>query len=208
LAIALTGPRQLPVWQGEVDAEPMDFYDLKGVVEGLLEGLHVEAVAYRPAEHPSYHPGRVAEVLSNGEPVGWMGQLHPLVCEAYGVAEYPLLVADLDAEKLQAATRLGHTVTSVSRYPAVLQDIAVVVDEGVSAAEVQALIEETGGRILRNVRLFDLYRGEQVGAGKKSLAYSLTFQADDRTLTEKDANKLRDKIVRRLGTKLDASLRA
>jgi phenylalanyl-tRNA synthetase beta chain len=103
---------------------------------------------------------------------------------------------------------LQYTVTSVPRYPAVLQDIAVVVDEGVPASEVQAVIVEAGGKLLRDVRLFDMYRGEQVGAGKKSLAYSLTFQADDRTLTEKDANKLRDKIVRRLNATLGATLRA
>jgi phenylalanyl-tRNA synthetase beta chain len=208
LTIALTGPRQLPAWQGGADTESMDFYDLKGVVENLLAGLHVAAIAFRPTEHPSYHPGRVAEVLVNGEPVGQLGQLHPLVCEAYGVTEHPLLAADLDAEKLQPASGLGYTVTTVSRYPAVLQDIAVVVDEGVPAAEVQAVIEEAGGTLLREMRLFDLYRGEQVGAGKKSLAYSLTFQADDRTLTDKDANKIRDKIVRRLNDKLGATLRA
>ncbi len=208
LAIALTGPRETPGWQGRADAVPMDFYDLKGVVESLLQGLHVERVEYRPTEHPSYHPGRVAEVLVNGDPVGQLGQLHPLVCEAYGLTEYPLLAADLDAEKLQEASRLQYTFTSVSRYPAVLQDIAVVVDERVPASDVQAVIEEAGGKLLRDARLFDLYRGEQVGEGKKSLAYSLTFQADDRTLTEKDANKLRDKIVRRLNDRLGATLRA
>jgi phenylalanyl-tRNA synthetase beta chain len=208
LALALTGPREVPSWQGRADTEPMGFYDLKGIVESLLEGLHVERVEYQPVEHPSYHPGRVAEVRVNGEPVGLLGQLHPLVCEAYGITEYPLLTADLDVEGLQAATRLQHTVTSVSRYPAVLQDIAVVIDEAVPAAEVKMVIEEAGGNLLRDVRLFDLYRGKQIEAGKKSLAYSLTFQADDRTLTDKDANKIRDKIVRRLGDKFGATLRA
>jgi len=212
LAMALTGPRGLPTWQGEIDETPMDFYDLKGVVESLLGGLHIAAAEYRPAEHPSYHPGRVAELVVNGDAVGWLGQLHPLVCESYGLADeprnYPVLAADLDVEKLHAATQLAHTVASVSRYPAVLQDIAVVVDESLPAAQVQALIEESGGKLLRGVRLFDLYRGEQIGAGKKSLAYSLTFQADDRTLTDKDANKLRDKIVRRLADQLGATLRA
>jgi phenylalanyl-tRNA synthetase beta chain len=208
LALALTGPREIPGWRGRADAEPMDFYDLKGVVESLLADLHMETVEYRPTEHPSYYPGRVAEVLVNGAPVGQLGQLHPLVCEAYGLTEFPVLTADLDVEKLQATSRLQYTVTSVSRYPAVLQDIAVVVDEGVPASKVQTVIVEAGGRLLRDVRLFDLYRGEQAGAGKKSLAYSLTFQADDRTLTEKDANKLRDKIVQRLNESLDATLRA
>lgn len=208
LAIALTGPRDIAGWQGGADTEAMDFYDLKGVVEGLLEGLHVGTVEYRPTEHHSYHPGRVAEILVNDDPVGLLGQLHPLVSEAYGTTQYPLLAADLDVEKLQAVALLQHTITSVSRYPAVLQDIAVVVDEAVPGAQVKAVIEEAGGRLLRDVRLFDLYRGEQVGQGKKSLAYSLTFQADNRTLTDKDANKMRDKIMRRLNAKLGATLRA
>jgi phenylalanyl-tRNA synthetase beta chain len=184
----------------------MDFYDLKGIVERLLEGLHVEQVAYQPAEHPSYYPGRVAEVLLNDVPAGVLGQLHPLVSEAYGLDDYPLLAADLDVERLQAAARLAHTVTSVSRYPAVLQDIAVVVDEDVPAADVRDVIMGVG-KLLREVHLFDVYRGEQIGAGKKSLAYSLTFRADDRTLTDKDVKKLRDKIVRRLKDELDAKLR-
>lgn len=208
LAIALTGPRQLASWQDEADTTPMDFYDLKGVVQALLKGLHVNTVAYQPAEHPSYHPGRVAEVLVDGEPVGWLGQLHPLVCEAYGLTDYALLAADLDVEKLQEATRPQHAIESVSRYPAVLQDIAVVVDAAVPAADVKAVIVEAGGKLLREVRLFDLYRGEQIDVGKKSLAYSLTFQADDRTLSDKDANTIRDKIVRQLDDRLGAKLRA
>jgi phenylalanyl-tRNA synthetase beta chain len=209
LVIALTGPREIPGWQDEADeGEAMDFYDLKGVVESLLEGLHVETVAYRPSEHPSFHPGRVAEVLLNDQPAGLLGQLHPLVCEAYGLIDYTLLAADLDVATLRAACRLQHAVSPVSRYPAALQDIAVVVDEDVPAAQVQAVIEEAGGWLLRGVRLFDRYRGDQVGAGKKSLAYSLTFQADNRTLTDKDANKLRGKIVRQLKKKLGATLRA
>ncbi len=208
LVIALTGPRQLPTWQTAVDDSPMDFYDLKGIVENLLDGLHVADVVYRAAEHPSYHPGRVAELLVNGVSAGWLGQLHPLVAQAYDLTTYPLLAADLDMETLQEAASLAHTIRQIPRYPAVLQDIAVVVDEQVPAADVQRVIWEAGGRLLRAVRLFDLYRGEQIGAGKKSLAYSLTFQADDRTLTDKDANKVRNKIVRRLESKLGATLRA
>jgi phenylalanyl-tRNA synthetase beta chain len=208
LVVVLAGPREMSSWQDEGNGEDMDFYDLKGVVESLLQGLCVETVAFRPVEHPSYHPGRTAELVLNDQPAGVLGQLHPLVCEAYGLTDYPLLAADLDVEVLRAATRLQHAVRSVSRYPAALQDIAVVVDEDVPAAEVQAVIEQAGGWLLRGVRLFDQYRGAQVGAGKKSLAYSLTFQADDRTLTDRDANKLRGKIVRQLKKKLGATLRA
>jgi phenylalanyl-tRNA synthetase beta chain len=208
LVIALTGPRNLPGWQDGADTGPMDFYDLKGVIESLMNGLHLESVTYQPTDRVSYHPGRVAEVLVDGELVGQFGQLHPLVCENYALTEYPVLTADLDVEKLKTLIPWQHTVTPVSRYPAVLQDIAVVVDESVPASQVQSVIEEAGGRLLRSSRLFDVYHGEQIEAGKKSLAYGLTFQADDRTLTEKDANNMRDKIVRRLSEQLGATLRA
>ena len=207
LVIAITGPRELVGWQSGAESEPADFYDLKGNVESLLEGLYVQGVQYQPTEHVTYHPGRVAEVLVDGVSVGKLGQLHPLVCENYGLTEYPVLAAELDVEKLKGATRWQHSVIPVSRYPAVLQDIAVVVEESVPASKVQAVIEEAGGKLLQDIRLFDLYRGEQVGTGKKSLAYGLTIQADDRTLTEKDANKIRDKIVRQLNAQLGATLR-
>jgi phenylalanyl-tRNA synthetase beta chain len=185
----------------------MDFYDLKGLSQACWKGYIVDCVEYRPTADPSYHRVRW-RVCVNGEVVGQLGQLHPLVSEAYGVTEFPLLAADLDVEKLRRRPACN-TVTSVSRYPAVLQDIAVVVvDEGVPAAQVQAVIEEAGAELLRSVYLFDLYRGEQIAQGKKSLAYRLTFQADDRTLTEWDANRLRDRITRQLRDKLGATLRA
>ncbi|MCP4513962.1 MAG: phenylalanine--tRNA ligase subunit beta, partial [Delftia sp.] len=164
VALVLAGPREIVSWQDEGESAVMDFYDLKGVVESLLQGLYVKTVEYRPTTHPSFHPGRVAEVLLNEQPAGVLGQLHPLVCEAFGLSAYPLLAADLDFGVLLAESRLQHTVTSVSRYPAALQDIAVVVDEDVAAAKVQAVIEQAGGKVLRQVRLFDLYRGPQIGA--------------------------------------------
>jgi phenylalanyl-tRNA synthetase beta chain len=206
LAVLLTGPREPLHWAGS-DREPMDFFDLKGVVEALVEGLHLPDVAYVPTEHPSFHPGRVAQLTVDGEPMGVFGELHPLVVENFDMPPRPVLAADLDLEALLAKVPETYRVTPLSRYPAVRQDIAVVVDEEVPAAEVQRVIEQAGGKLLRRVQLFDVYRGEQIGAGKKSLAYALTFQADDRTLTDHDANRLRDKIVRRLEATLGATLR-
>ena len=206
LVILLTGPREPLHWAGS-DREPMDFFDLKGVVETLVEGLHLPDVAYGPTEHPSFHPGRVAQLMVDGEPVGVFGELHPLVVENFDLPTQPVLAADLDLEALLARVPESYTISPVPRYPAVRQDIAVVVDEEVPAAEVQRVIEQAGGKLLRRVQLFDVYRGEQIGAGKKSLAYALTFQADDRTLTDHDANRLRDKIVRRLQATLGATLR-
>ena len=206
LVILLTGPREPLHWAGS-DQEPMDFFDLKGIVETLVEGLHLPDVAYGPTEHPSFHPGRVARLTVDGEPVGVFGELHPLVAENFDLPPQPVLAADLDLEALLAKVPETYRVAPLSRYPTVRRDIAVIVDEGVPAAEVQRVIEQAGGKLLRRVQLFDVYRGEQIGEGKKSLAYALTFQADDRTLTDDDANRLRDKIVRRLEATLGATLR-
>ncbi len=213
LGIVLTGPREVPFWV-PAEREPMDFYDLKGIVEALLEGLHVEGVRYEPAppaqERPEaapFHPGRVAEVWIGEEPVGLLGELHPLVREAFDLPAQPVLAADLALDRLLALVPPAHRVQDVPRYPAIQQDIAVIVDEAVPAARVQALIEAAGGKLLRRARLFDVYRGEPVPPGKKSLAYALTIQADDRTLTDREADKVRRRIVRRLETELDAVLR-
>jgi len=206
LAVVLTGPREPLHWAGS-DREPVGFFDLKGVVETLVEGLHLADVEYVPTQHPTFHPGRTAQLVVGGRPAGTFGQLHPQVAENFGLPAQPILAADLDLETLLALVPPSYTVAPISRYPAVRQDIAVVVDEGVPAAEVQRYIVQAGGKLLRRVQLFDVYRGEQIGPGKKSLAYALTFQADDRTLTDHDANRLRDKIVRRLADKVGATLR-
>jgi phenylalanyl-tRNA synthetase beta chain len=207
LALVLCGPRHLPTWQGTNPAK-MDFYDLKGVVEGLLDGLHVAGVRYEPAEHPSFHPGKCAR-LSHGERyLGTLGELHPLVRERYELpAGAPLLAAELDLPALQAATPLRHEVQGVPTYPPVLEDLAVIVDQGVPAEQVEAVIRAAGGKTLTGLRLFDVFSGEQVGAGKKSLAYSLTFQAD-RTLTDEEVRQIRQRIVRRLEQDLGAKLRS
>lgn len=207
LAIVAAGPREPLYWRG-TDREAMDFFDLKGIIEALVEGLHLNGVAYAPTQHPSFHPGRAAQLSVGGEPVGVFGELHPLVAENFELPVRPVLAADLDLEGLLARVPASYAVAPVPRYPGVRQDIAVVVDEDVPAAEVQRVIEQAGGELLRRVQLFDVYRGEQVGPGKKSLAYTLVFQAEDRTLTDHDANRLRDKIVRRLESTVGAALRA
>ena len=208
LVIAITGPRELEGWK-RADTSPVDFYDLKGILETLLDGLHVSGAEFEPTEHPSYHPGRVALLRVQGDPAGVLGQLHPLVQEAFGLPDdRPVLVAEINFEALSPHIPSVHLVHSAPRFPAVGQDIAVVVDEATPANQVQATILAGGGKLLVDVRLFDVYRGGQIGAGRKSLAYALTFQAEDRTLTDKDVAKVQDRIVRRLERELGAKLRA
>ena len=209
LAIVLTGLRTDVSWLA-AEIGVVDFFDLKGIIEALLEGLHLSDVAFKPTQHHAYHPGRVAEVVVNGRSVGIFGQLHPLVVEVYEVQaddDQPVVVADFDLDALLAQVPTGHVVREVPRFPPVQQDIAVVVDESVPAAQVEALITQTGQPLLTAIRLFDVYRGDQLGQGKKSLAYSLTFQAEDRTLTDKAVAKQQQKIVQRLTKELGAKLR-
>jgi len=213
LAVVMTGPREPEGWQAS-DRTAMDFYDLKGVVEALVDGLHLPETKVEPAENasPSFRPGRTAQLMVGEQRVGWFGELHPLVAQAYlnasgGAATTPLLAADFDLETILAAIPTRHVTRPISRFPAIVEDVALIVDEGVAASQVEAVIRRTGGSMLVEVRLFDLYKGEQVGSGKKSLAYRLAYQAEDRTLTDADVAKVREKIVRRAKDVLGAVLR-
>jgi phenylalanyl-tRNA synthetase beta chain len=210
LAIVMTGRRLASAWDVK-DSPAMDFFDLKGRIELMLAGLRFTDVSYVPTtlsevEGPSYlHPGKAAEVKVNGQVVGVFGELHPLVKEKYEVGDAPVLVADFDLDALRAASP-AYGIVPVPEFPPVFEDIAVIVDESVPAARVEALIKQTGGKSVSAVRLFDVYRDEKIGAGKKSLAYNLTYQSD-KTMTDAEAAAIRNKIVKRLAQEVDAKLR-
>ena len=207
LAALLTGPREAGTWLGH-DAEPMGFFDLKGVVETLLLRLGLTNVAWERGSHPAMHPGRTAQIVVNGAVVGVLGELHPRVRVAFDLPNLPVAMIELDLEALLTGWGAKQEMSDFSSQPAVFEDLALIVDEGVPAAQVANLIRQTGGKLLVDLRLFDVYRGGQVPQGKKSLAYSLTFQAPDRTLTAEDTAKARQKIVARLERELGATLRA
>jgi len=210
LALLLAGPRSLPAWQG-ADQARMDFYDLKGLLAGLLEGLHIPDVVYEPAAHPTFHPGKCARILSGEKQIGVFGELHPLVRERYdwpaAFGGTPVLAADLDLDALLALVPALYEIAPVPEFPPVLEDLALVVDESLPAERVAELIRRTAGKVVRDVCLFDVYRGEKIGAGKKSLAYSLTYQASDKTLSDKDVAGLRAYLLRVLEKELGAKLR-
>jgi phenylalanyl-tRNA synthetase beta chain len=206
LVIALTGPRTEPGWQ-PADTTPMDFFDLKGVISAVLDGLHIQGVRYLPGENASLHPGRTARLMANDSPIGFLGELHPLVREHYELPETPLLVAEFDLEALYSQVPERYDITPVPAFPPVLEDLALIVDETVPAEQVADQIRQAGGSTLSGVRLFDVYHGDQIGGGKKSLAYSLTYHAGDRTLTDQEVAQIRQRIVRRLEQELGAKLR-
>lgn len=205
LAFAITGRRYESAWDTKIGVK-MDFYDLKGIIEALMASLHLE-VSYVPAEHPSFHPGKCAAVLMGSTPLGVFGELHPQVQENFDFVS-PVLAADFDLDAALAAIPAGYLIRPVSEFPPVLEDIAVVVDEALPADKVEALIRQTGGKMLESVHLFDVFRSEQIGAGKKSLAYALTYRSHEGTLTDKDAAGIRTRIIKRLENELSAKLRS
>lgn len=206
LAVVLTGRREPQSWQA-ASSTLMDFFDLKGVIESLLDGLHIANVSYLSGAHPTFLPGRTAELRLSGQHTGWLGELHPRVREQYDLPNQAVLIADLDFEVLAAHMNERYLVRAVPEFPPVKEDLAVVLDEAVPAAQVQAAIRAAGGNLLTGVTLFDVYRDDKLGTSKKSLAFSLTYQAPDRTLTDSDVAKVRGRIVKKLQDELGASLR-
>ena len=205
LAIALSGRRYPQAWDTRLGVK-LDFYDLKGIIEALMLELHLN-VSYAPAEHPSFHPGKCAAVLLGRTPLGVFGELHPLVQANYDFSA-PVAAADFDLEALLDAMQTAFDLKAVSEFPPILEDIAVIVDESLPADRVETLIRQTGGKLLASARLFDVFRSEQVGAGKKSLAYALVYQSPDGTLTDKEASQVRYRIIQRLERELGAKLRS
>ncbi|HEX5609840.1 MAG TPA: phenylalanine--tRNA ligase subunit beta [Solirubrobacterales bacterium] len=188
-ALAL-GPLGARSWRG--GGEPADFFALKGVAEALARQLGTE-LDFTQATEPFLHPGRSAAVTVDGAPAGWLGEVHPLVCREWEIEA--AVAFELDAAPLIAAASAGEeTYEDVTTFPAVYQDIAVVVPDEVAAVDVRAAVLKAGGALLHSAEVFDLYRGDQVGEGKVSLALGLEFRAPDRTLTDEEVSGLREAI--------------
>ena len=206
LAVVLTGPRTEPHWQGG-RAEPYDFYDLKGILEAVLAELHLEEVRFEPAADPRFHPGKCAQVLAADCPLGVLGEIHPLVKENYSLPSTPLVMGEFQLDPLRDLVDPLYELRPIPDQPPVLEDLAVVVDEELSAAEVAEWIRKAGGELLSAVRLFDVYHGEQVEEGKKSLAYNLVYQHPEKTLTDEEVHEIRERILERLEEEAGAYLR-
>lgn len=206
LALVMSGARLASAWDVK-DSPALDFYDMKGRLELTLGGLRLTNVVYSAAESTQFlHPGKSSEVKVNGQTVGVFGELHPLVKEKFDFGEAPIIVGEFDLDLLRSLNPT-YGITAVPETPPIFEDIALIVDDSVSASVIEALIRQTGGKTVTEVRLFDVYRGDQVGAGKKSLAYSLTYQSD-KTMTDAEAASIRYKIVKRLENEVGAKLRS
>lgn len=173
-----------------------DFYTMKGVIEELFEAVGMKKKAtYQPkAEKPFLHPGRQAAIEYDGKTVGFLGEVHPVVCRNYEIAAR-VYVAVLDMPYIVEAATFDRKYEGIAKYPAVSRDISMVVPKAVLAGEIEAVIEQRGGRILESYQLFDIYEGEQIQEGFKSMAYSIVFRAKDRTLEESDVSGAMKKIL-------------
>jgi phenylalanyl-tRNA synthetase beta chain len=206
LAIALTGTVQPASWHQGEETPCLGFTHLKGVLETLVQRLNVPNLQIHIASHPTFAPGRTASLALGGTPLGIVGEVHPQVCERFDLPEQPVAMLELNLDLL-LAHRQTRRYQVISRFPAVLEDMALVVDADMPAQAVAAAIRAAGGDLLRHIELFDLYQGEPIATGKKSLAYALTFQADDRSLTEDEIRTIYQRIQQYTATALGAQPR-
>lgn len=209
-------PKEIPVKQEPIEKKALvigaygegeDFFSLKGIVTALLDGLNIEGYHFeKECNHPTYHPGRCANVIWNGHVIGTMGELHPVVMENFNIGTRTYL-ADIDFNIVMQLTRETSRFKPIPKYPAIERDMAVVVKDEVASYAIEKIVKDACGELLESIKWFDLYKGPQIGEGNKSLAYALTFRTLDRTLTDEDVNPLFEKALKTLEAELGAQLR-
>lgn len=184
-----------------------DFFDLKGIVEEFLEKVGLKGLeTYDPAsKKPFLHPGRQADIIYDGTVIGYLGEVHPEVSEAYGIGER-VYIANIDMPEIVARANFDLKYKGIAKYPAVTRDISMVMEKSIMVGQVEEVIRKCGGKLLEECKLFDVYEGSQIKEGFKSVAYSISFRASDRTLADQDVNTIMDKILKNL-EKLGIELR-
>ncbi|ACV21529.1 Phenylalanine--tRNA ligase beta subunit [Slackia heliotrinireducens] len=196
LAGVLAGSMGVKGWN--TDPAPFDFFDGKGVLESIARELALPKVTFRALsaeDAPHLQPGRAARMLSGGDEIGWIGEIHPLAADAFD-AKAPIVAFELDMNALERNARPARDYVDVPQFPEVARDAAFVVDETVTNEKLMQCMKSAGGKLLEEVRLFDVYRSDKhLGAGKKSMAYSLTYRAADRTLTSEEVDKAHNKLI-------------
>ena len=184
-----------------------NFFTLKGELEAVFTALRTKKASYCAcSSNPSFHPGRCAQVSMDGEVLGYIGQIHPLVAANYSM-DCEVYCAEISFTKLMAHLLPDATYTPLPKYPAVSRDLSFVCDEAITVAQAEQTITSAAGKLLRSVKLFDIYRGANLGEGKKSLAFSLELRADDRTLTDADTEPVISKVLEALSSQCGAVLR-
>lgn len=205
LSAVFAGTSTSKAWNG--DERPWDFFGAKGVLEAMCRALGLRAPGFVASRGGPFHPTRGASLVSGTGPVGAFGELEPRLCGRLDVPE-GTIVFELSVSSLEVQLPEKTVVLEVPRLPATYIDLAVVVDDDIPAENVGSVIEKAGKPEVVSVRLFDLFEGDQVGAGKKSLAYSLALRAPDTTITDEQALQIRDRIVSALAERVGAELRS
>ena len=183
------------------------FFSLKGELEAVFSALRVRKATYTAVkDNPSYHPGRCARVSVDGVDLGYMGQVHPIVARNYGI-DSEVYCAEINFTRLFDLRLPDPTFSPLPKYPSVSRDLALVCDEALTVAQVEDVIRASAGKLLRNIKLFDIYRGAGISPDKKSLAFSLELRADDRTLTDADSEQTVQRVLTALKDKLNVVLR-
>ncbi len=183
------------------------FFDMKGIMEEITDTLGISDIEYEPvSDNPVFHPGRCASILKDGAAVGLLGQVNPNICKEFEVPEETIL-GTLDVNKLYELSDFDRKYSELPKYPAVTRDIAVIVNDEVTSGSIIKLIKGSAGAYLEKVEFFDVYKGEQTGEDKKSLAFSMVYRSSEKTLTEEEVSASFNKVVRTLGEKIGAELR-
>ncbi|MCQ2552928.1 MAG: phenylalanine--tRNA ligase subunit beta, partial [Clostridia bacterium] len=190
-----------------VYGEGENFFTMKGRVAELLSNLGIKNVEYATEkENPSFHPGRCANLIVDGQTIGTIGQVHPEVADNYGI-DTEIYAAEIEFCKLYGLANTEKRYAPLPKYPAMVRDFAMVVAEEVKVGDLEKEIKANAGQLLESVKLFDVYRGAQILVGTKSVAFSLTYRAADRTLTDAEVNEINTKVLTNLKDKFNAVLR-
>ena len=185
----------------------VDYLHLKGVVENILETLGIQQFSFeRISDNTSYHPGKTAALIIRKQYVGIIGEVHPEVANNYGISE-ATYVAELNMDILYEAADLDKKYKALPKFPAVTRDIAMLVEDGILVQQIEDIIKKQGGKIVEKIKLFDVYKGKQIPEGKKSIAYSITYRKEDKTLTDVEVSKIHQKVLRSLEYGLGAEFR-
>jgi len=209
-------PKQVPIVDLPIEkkmlvigvyGEEENFFTLKGIVENVLDELSIKDYYFeKESNHPTYHTGRCANIILGDQIIGVMGETHPVVNENFS-QQKRTYIADIDFTLLLSLAENEKKYKAIPRYPAIERDIAVLVSDEITSLQIEKIVKITAGNLLESVKLFDMYKGRQIADGYKSLAYSLIFRSEDRTLVDEEVNKIFDKVLKALEEEVNAQLR-
>jgi phenylalanyl-tRNA synthetase beta chain len=206
LGIAASGLRRPRTW-ADAEPGPFTYFDIKGIVEAVLDEMQIEDWEVEPGDHPGLHPGRSATLHVAGKRAGYLGELHPEVALRFEIEERPTIVAEINLDALSERASTTHVFKPLPRFPSAHRDIAVTVDRDLAAAVLAKVVERTGGEILESARIFDVYQGPSLPDEKKSVAVELSLRSPERTLTQEEVDAAVKRIVDALSAEFGADLR-